>query len=102
MWLRQTAKDPGIWREASKLHKHHCCLDCVDTAINTMLGVPTVAQRVKNPNAVDRVTVDVQVLSLASCNGLIDLALLQLWSRLQLWLRFNPWPRNIHMPQMHP
>ena len=43
-----------------------------------MLGVPTVAQWVK------------------------DLVLPQLWYRLQLQLRFDSWPRNFHMLQGRP
>ena len=31
-----------------------------------------------------------------------DLVLSLLWLRLLLWHRFNPWPRNFHMPWMHP
>ena len=39
-----------------------------------ILGVPTVAQQVKN------------------------LVLLQLWHRSQQWLRFDPWPGKLPMP----
>ena len=43
-----------------------------------MVGVPTVAQWVKDP------------------------ALPQVWPRSQLQLRFETWPRNFHMPWVHP
>ena len=40
-----------------------------------ILGVPAVARWVKNPTAVAWVTDEMQVLSLARCNGLKDLLL---------------------------
>ena len=61
------------------------------------MGVPVVAQWVKNPSAAAQVAVKVQVRS-PSPTGLKDLALPQLWCRLQLWLGFSLWPRNFHMP----
>ena len=48
------------------------------------------AQWVKN------LTAGAWVPSLAQCNGLKGLALLQ------LQLRFNPWPKNFHMPRVQP
>ena len=60
------------------------------------MGVPTVAQWVKNLTAVAWVTAEVWVPSLAWHSGLTDLALLQLQHRSQLWwLRFNPWPGEL-------
>ena len=50
-------------------------------------GVPAVAQWVKNPTAVARVSAAAQVQSPAWPNGLKDSVLPQ------LWLGFNPWPR---------
>ena len=52
------------------------------------------AQWVKNSTAAARVTSETQVQSLAQCNGLKDLALLQLKSR------FSPRPGNFHMVQV--
>ena len=52
------------------------------------------AQWVKNSIAAARVTSETQVQSLAQCNGLKDLALLQLKSR------FSPRPGNFHMVQV--
>ena len=66
------------------------------------MGVPTVMQWVKNLTAVALVTAKAQVVSLAQCSGLKDLALPQLWHRLLLWLRFSPWLGNFHMPQVQP
>lgn len=51
------------------------------------IRVPAVAQWVKNPTAVARVSAAAQVLSPAWPNGLKDSVLPQ------LWLGFNPWPR---------
>ena len=47
----------------------------------TLLGVPTMAQQVKNLTAAAQVTVEVQVPSLAQCRGLKAPALLQLQRR---------------------
>ena len=58
----------------------------------TLVGVPTVAQRVKNSTAGAPVTEGAQVQSLAQCSGLKYPGLPQ------LQLRFNPWPRNFHVP----
>ena len=46
----------------------------------------------KNPNAVAWVALAVQVLSLAQCSRLKDLALLYLWPRFNLWSRLWVWP----------
>jgi len=43
-----------------------------------------------------------QVLSPAWCDGLKDLASLQLLCRLQLKLGFNPWPRKVPMKWVWP
>ena len=66
------------------------------------LGVPALAQCVKNPNAVAQVAMEAQVQSSARGSGLKDLALPQLHPRLHLRLRFNPWPGNFHVPQVQP
>ena len=66
------------------------------------LGVLAVVQWAKNLTAVARVTVEVQVQSLAQCSGFKDSVLPQLWCKSQLQLRFNPRPGNIHMPQVQP
>ena len=52
----------------------------------TSVGVPTMAQQVKNPTAAARVSVEVQVWSPAWHSGLKDSCMS--W----LQLRFNPWP----------
>ena len=49
-----------------------------------LLGVPAVAQWVKNPTAAAQVAAEVRVRSPARSSRLKDLALLQ------LWLRFSP------------
>ena len=56
-------------------------------------------QWVKNLTAVDWLSTEVWVLSLAQCSGFKDPALLQLWQKSQLWLGFNPWPGYLHMPK---
>ena len=62
----------------------------------SLAGVPTVVQRVKNPTAAARVTVEVQVQFSAWHSGLEDLALLQ------VCFGFNSWPGNFHMQQVQP
>jgi len=62
------------------------------------LGVPAVAQWVKNLTAAVWVAAEVWAQSLAQGRGLKDLLLSQLQRRLQLQLRFNPW-RGISMCQ---
>ena len=57
---------------------------------NDTLGVPAVAQWVKNPTVAAQVTAEVQVQPLAQHSGLKDPVLLQLQSRSQLWLGFSP------------
>ena len=59
------------------------------------LGIPAVAQCVKNLIAMAQVAAVVR--SPAQCSGLKDQVLPQLQGRLQLWLGFNPQPRNLHM-----
>ena len=56
----------------------------------SILGVPTMAQWVKNPTAGACVTVEVWVQFLAWGSGLKDLALPQLQCSSQMWLGFNP------------
>ena len=53
-------------------------------------------QQVKNPTAVARVTVEVQVQQLAQHSGLKNLSLLK------LRLGFNPWLGKSHMPWVQP
>ena len=62
------------------------------------MGVPSVAQWVKNPSTEARVTAQVRVRSPAQHSGLKDPILPQLWHRSYPWVGFNPWPRNFHMP----
>ena len=59
------------------------------------VGVTTVAQWVKNPNAAAQVAVELKVRLLAQHSGTKDPVLLQLWHRSQLHLRFSLWPRNV-------
>ena len=59
------------------------------------VGVPGVAQWVKNPTAVILIIVEMWVQSQACCSGLKDLTLLQMWCRSQLWLGFSPWPGEL-------
>ena len=66
------------------------------------LGVPSVAQWVKNAAAVAWLAAEAWVQSPAQHCGLRDLVLLQLRRRSQLWLRFNPWPWNFHMAWVCP
>ena len=66
------------------------------------MGVPIVAQWVKNLTAVVQSVAEVQVQSPAWHSGLKDPVLLQLWQRSQLQCGFDPWPRNFHMPQVQP
>ena len=66
------------------------------------LGVPALAQWVKNPTAVARVTVEARVRSLAQHIGLKDPVLKQLQCKSKLQLRFNPWPRNVHVSWVQP
>ena len=66
------------------------------------VGVPSVAQLVKNPTAAAWVTEKVKVRSPAWWSELKDLALLQLWYRSQLQLEFNPWSGNFCIPRKWP
>ena len=66
------------------------------------LGVPAMAQWVKNPTAVAQATVEAQVWSPAQCSGLKDLVLSQLQHRSQLWLGFNLCPGNFQMLWVQP
>ena len=58
------------------------------------MGLPAVAQWIKNPTAVAQVTVEAGVHFLVWHSGLKDLALLQ------LQVRINSWPRDFHMSQV--
>ena len=55
------------------------------------LGIPTVAQWVKNLTVATQAAAVARVQPSAWHSGLKDPALLQLWQRSQLQFRFNPW-----------
>ena len=59
-------------------------------------------QWAKNPTAVVQVSVELWIQSPAQCNGLKDLALVQLRCRLQLWLEFSLLTGNFHAPRVWP
>ena len=64
------------------------------------VGVPAMAQWVKNPTAAAQVAAEAQVQSPAQGSGLKDPALLQ--CRLQLQHGFNPQPRESATPWVWP
>ena len=66
------------------------------------MGVPAVAQRVKNLTLAAQVAPEAQAGSPAWRSSLKDLALTQLWHRSQLQLRFNPLPENFHTLGVRP
>lgn len=57
------------------------------------------AQWFKDPTAAAQFAAETQVWSLAQCNGLKYLVLLQLWHKLQLG---DPWPGNFHITWVQP
>ena len=99
---------PSLFLKNSKTlniysHSHHLCHEgflCKLQNLRGKLGVPAVAQWVKNPTAVVQVAEEAQAQSPSWCSGLKDQALPQLWYRTQLYLGFNPWPRNFHTPRV--
>ena len=88
---------------------------CKET-LKRLLGVPIVAQRVKDPASI--VYVRLWLRSLALLSELRIQCCLKLWRRSQMWLRsgvtcgcgvawqlqlqFDPQPGNFHMPQVWP